>query len=234
MTSPLFGLPNVVCTPHLGASTTEAQENVAIQVAEQMADYLVNGAVSNALNMPSITAEEAPRLTPFVKLAENLGSFAGQLTETTILGVTIEYAGDVADMNTRALTAALLAGLLRPLLHRGQHGQGADRGARARHGGRRGAPDPARRLRDLHPADGEDRTAGAVGRRHGVLRRQAAHHPDQGHQHGGGLRAAHALRHQQATSPASSAASARCSATRRSTSPTSISAARRGATTPSR
>jgi D-3-phosphoglycerate dehydrogenase / 2-oxoglutarate reductase len=114
--SPLFGLPNVVCTPHLGAATTEAQENVAIQIAEQMSDYLVNGAVSNALNMPSITAEEAPRLKPFVSLAENLGSFAGQLTESTILGVTIEYAGDVAEMNTKALTAAMLAGLLRPML----------------------------------------------------------------------------------------------------------------------
>ena len=114
--SPLFGLPNVVCTPHLGAATTEAQENVAIQIAEQMSDYLVNGAVSNALNMPSISAEEAPRLRPFVSLAENLGSFAGQLTESTILGVTIEYAGDVAEMNTKALTAAMLAGLLRPML----------------------------------------------------------------------------------------------------------------------
>ena len=114
--SPLFGLPNVVCTPHLGAATTEAQENVAIQIAEQMSDYLVNGAVSNALNMPSITAEEAPRLKPFVSLSENLGSFAGQLTESTILGVTIEYAGDVAEMNTKALTAAMLAGLLRPML----------------------------------------------------------------------------------------------------------------------
>ena len=81
-----------------------------------MSDYLVNGAVSNALNMPSISAEEAPRLTPFVALAEQLGSFAGQLTESTILGVTIEYAGDVAEMNTKALTAALLAGLLRPIL----------------------------------------------------------------------------------------------------------------------
>ena len=114
--SPLFGLANVVCTPHLGASTSEAQENVAIQVAEQMSDYLTQGAVSNALNMPSITAEEAPRLMPFVKLAEDLGSFAGQLTESTIHGVTIEYAGDVADMNTKALTSALLAGLLRPIL----------------------------------------------------------------------------------------------------------------------
>ena len=84
-------MPNVVCTPHLGASTTEAQENVALQVAEQMADYLIKGAVSNAINMPSITAEEAPRLTPFVKLAEVLGSFAGQLTEEPIKEVEILY-----------------------------------------------------------------------------------------------------------------------------------------------
>jgi D-3-phosphoglycerate dehydrogenase len=114
--NPLFGHPNVICTPHLGASTTEAQENVALQVAEQMSDYLVKGAVSNALNMPSITAEEAPRLTPFVYLAEHLGSFAGQLTESTIKAITVEYAGDVAEMNTRALTAALVSGLLRPIL----------------------------------------------------------------------------------------------------------------------
>ena len=80
--NPLFGLPNVVCTPHLGASTNEAQENVALQVAEQMSDYLIRGAISNAINFPSITAEEAPRLTPFIALAEKLGSFAGQLTET--------------------------------------------------------------------------------------------------------------------------------------------------------
>ncbi len=112
----LFGAPNVVCTPHLGASTSEAQENVAIQVAEQMSEYLQYGAVTNALNMPSISAEEAPKLTPFVRLAEQLGSFAGQLTETGITGVRIEYAGAVADMNTRALTSAALMGVLQPML----------------------------------------------------------------------------------------------------------------------
>ncbi len=112
----LFGAPNVVCTPHLGAATTEAQENVAVQIAEQMADYLTTGAVTNAINMPSISAEEAPRLTPFVRLAEQLGSFAGQLTETGIKEVRIEYEGTVADMNIRALTAAALAGFLQPQL----------------------------------------------------------------------------------------------------------------------
>jgi len=115
-THKLFELENVVATPHLGASTGEAQENVALQVAEQMSDYLLTGAVSNALNMPSITADEAPRLRPFVALAEKLGSFAGQLTDTPIKGVVIEYAGEVGDMNTRALTSAALAGVLQPML----------------------------------------------------------------------------------------------------------------------
>ncbi len=82
--NPLFGHPNVVATPHLGAATNEAQENVALQVAEQMSDYLTRGAISNAVNFPSITAEEAPRLKPFIALAEKLGSFAGQLTEAPI------------------------------------------------------------------------------------------------------------------------------------------------------
>lgn len=114
--NPLFGLPNVVCTPHLGASTTEAQENVAVQVAEQMADYLLTGAITNAVNFPSISAEEAPRLKPFVKLAEQLGSFAGQLTDSGVKLVRLEYAGDMAELNTRALSAAALTGALRPLL----------------------------------------------------------------------------------------------------------------------
>ena len=112
----LFNHPNVVCTPHLGASTSEAQENVALQVAEQMSDYLLRGAISNAINFPSITAEEAPKLKPFIALAEKLGSFAGQLTETGIQKIQIGYEGEVAQMNTRALTSAALAGLLRPML----------------------------------------------------------------------------------------------------------------------
>jgi D-3-phosphoglycerate dehydrogenase len=114
--NPLFGHPNVVCTPHLGAATTEAQENVALQVAEQMSDYLLRGAISNAVNFPSITAEEAPRLKPFIELAEKLGSFAGQLTETGIHKVQITYEGAVAEMKTKALTSAAVAGLLRPML----------------------------------------------------------------------------------------------------------------------
>jgi D-3-phosphoglycerate dehydrogenase len=114
--NPLFGHPNVVCTPHLGAATSEAQENVALQVAEQMSDYLLRGAISNAVNFPSITAEEAPKLKPFIALAEKLGSFAGQLTETGLSKVQISYEGAVSQMNTRALTSAALAGLLRPML----------------------------------------------------------------------------------------------------------------------
>jgi D-3-phosphoglycerate dehydrogenase / 2-oxoglutarate reductase len=114
--NPLFNHPNVVCTPHLGAATTEAQENVALQVAEQMSDYLLRGAISNAVNFPSITAEEAPKLKPFIALAEKLGSFAGQLTESGIVKVQISYEGAVAEMKTKALTSAALAGLLRPML----------------------------------------------------------------------------------------------------------------------
>jgi D-3-phosphoglycerate dehydrogenase / 2-oxoglutarate reductase len=113
----LFGYDNVVTTPHLGAATEEAQENVALQIAEQISDYLLTGAVTNALNMPSISAEEAPRLKPFMGLAEQLGSFAGQLTENALQKLTVEYRGNVASLNTRPLTALILMGLLRPLLN---------------------------------------------------------------------------------------------------------------------
>jgi len=114
--NPLFDLEQMIVTPHLGASTTEAQEKVALQVAEQMADYLVDGAITNALNMPSVTADEAPRLRPYMTLARELGSFAGQVTESGIRTVTIEYAGHAATLNTRPLTAIVLEALLSPLL----------------------------------------------------------------------------------------------------------------------
>ena len=106
----------VVCTPHLGASTLEAQENVALQIAEQMSDYLLRGAITNALNAPSMTAEEAPKLKPFIALADKLGSFGGQLVEGSIEKVRIIFEGDVAERKTRALSAAIVAGLLRPVL----------------------------------------------------------------------------------------------------------------------
>jgi len=112
----LFGLDNFIATPHLGASTTEAQVNVAIQVAEQLSDYLLNGAVTNALNMPSLSAEEAPRVKPYLELAEQLGSFAGQITESAIKSVTIEYEGHVGEVNTKPITAAILSGVLSPLM----------------------------------------------------------------------------------------------------------------------
>jgi D-3-phosphoglycerate dehydrogenase / 2-oxoglutarate reductase len=112
----LFGHPNVVCTPHLGASTNEAQEKVALQIAEQMSDYLLRGAIANAVNFPSITAEEAPKLKPFIALASHLGSFAGQIVDCGIEKIAITYEGAAAELKTKALTASAIAGLLRPFL----------------------------------------------------------------------------------------------------------------------
>lgn len=112
----LFGMEKIIATPHLGASTSEAQENVALQVAEQMSDFLLTGAVTNALNMPSVSAEEAPKLRPYMVLAGQLGSFAGQLRENALKEVQIEYSGHVASLNTRPLTAIILEGLLKPMV----------------------------------------------------------------------------------------------------------------------
>jgi D-3-phosphoglycerate dehydrogenase len=111
--NPLFNLPNVVCTPHLGAATTEAQENVALQVAEQMSDYLLTGAVTNALNMPSVTAEEAKVMGPWVKLAGHLGAFIGQMTDEPIKAINILYDGSVGQMNLKALNCGVVAGIMK-------------------------------------------------------------------------------------------------------------------------
>ncbi|WP_411889105.1 phosphoglycerate dehydrogenase [Yoonia sp. SDW83-1] len=111
--SPLFNLPNVVVTPHLGAATTEAQENVALQVAEQMSDYLLTGAVQNALNMPSVTAEEAKVMGPWIKLSGHLGNFIGQMTDEPIKAINILFDGEASEMNLKALTAATVAGIMK-------------------------------------------------------------------------------------------------------------------------
>ncbi|MGB0512767.1 MAG: NAD(P)-dependent oxidoreductase, partial [Paracoccaceae bacterium] len=111
--NPLFNLPNVVCTPHLGAATTEAQENVALQVADQMSNYLLSGAVENALNMPSMTAEEAKIMGPWVKLADHLGNFVGQMTDEPITAINILYDGSVAEMNLDALNCSVVAGIMK-------------------------------------------------------------------------------------------------------------------------
>ena len=111
--SPLFGTPNFISTPHLGASTDEAQVNVAIQVAEQLSDYLISGGVTNALNMPSLSAEEAPKLKPYMALAENLGSLVGQLAHGSLDKISIEVEGAAAQLNVKPITAAVLSGLMR-------------------------------------------------------------------------------------------------------------------------
>ena len=111
--SPLFGTPNFICTPHLGASTNEAQVNVALQVAEQMADYLVNGGVTNALNMPSLSAEEAPKLKPYMALAQQLGSLIGQLAHDNLSEISIEVEGAAAELNIKPITGAVLSGFMR-------------------------------------------------------------------------------------------------------------------------
>jgi D-3-phosphoglycerate dehydrogenase len=115
-TNILFGNDKVIATPHLGASTAEAQENVALQVAEQISDYLLTGAITNALNMPSISADEAQKVRPWIALAQNLGAFGGQVTSTSIESVEILYEGSASELNQRALTQAALMGLLKPTL----------------------------------------------------------------------------------------------------------------------
>ena len=115
-TNVLFGNEKVIATPHLGASTAEAQENVALQVAEQISDYLLTGAIVNALNMPSISAQEAQKVRPWITLAEKLGAFVGQLTDTSLKSVEIIYEGTASELNQRALTQAALTGLLKPTL----------------------------------------------------------------------------------------------------------------------
>jgi D-3-phosphoglycerate dehydrogenase / 2-oxoglutarate reductase len=114
--NPLLTLDSVICTPHLGASTEEAQENVALAVAEQIVDYLVSGTIRNAVNFPSIPADQVPRLQPYISLAEKLGSFSSQIFEGGVTEITVEYRGDAAEINAAPVTIAAIKGFLSPIL----------------------------------------------------------------------------------------------------------------------
>jgi D-3-phosphoglycerate dehydrogenase len=114
--NPLLTLDTVICTPHLGASTEEAQENVAVAVAEQIADYLVFGVIRNAVNFPSIPTEQVPRLQPYINLAEKLGGFSAQIFEGGTTEITVEFRGAASEINTAPVTIAAVKGFLSPVL----------------------------------------------------------------------------------------------------------------------
>jgi len=115
--NPLLGLDNFICTPHLGASTSEAQENVAVAIAEQMADYLLKGVVRNAVNVPSVSSDVLSQIGPYADLAEMLGAFHMQIAKGGVLEVNLEYIGDLADMTVSPITVAFLKGLFTPILN---------------------------------------------------------------------------------------------------------------------
>ena len=212
----------------------EAQENVALQVAEQMSDYLLRGAISNAVNFPSITAEEAPRLKPFIALAEKLGSFAGQLTETGISKVQISYEGAVAQMNTKALTSAAIAGLLRPMLQDVNVVSAPivakERGIVVEEMTREAEGDYESLITVTVTTERPD----ALGVGHGVRRRPAAHRQHQGHPHGRRVRPVDDLHHQSRQAGLHRPVLVDARARPASTSRPSTSAARRRAAAPSR
>jgi len=118
--SPLLGLSQVITTPHLGASTEEAQTGVALAIAQQVADALIRGIVRNAANVPSVEPEILKELQPYLTLAEKMGSFLGQLADGRMAELRLAYAGEVASLSTAPLTVSVLKGLLAPILGEGQ------------------------------------------------------------------------------------------------------------------
>jgi len=114
--SPLLGLDNFICTPHLGASTEDAQENVAIAVSHQIVDYLIYGTIRHAVNFPSVSAEVLPLMQPYINLAEKMGGFLSQIFDGGIESIIIEYRGEVAGLSLEPITVAVLKGILTPIL----------------------------------------------------------------------------------------------------------------------
>jgi D-3-phosphoglycerate dehydrogenase len=114
--SPLLAFDNVTCTPHLGASTAEAQKNVAVAVAEQIVNYLQTGTILNAVNVPSVTGELLAKLQPYLILADRMGCLQAQLAEGAVSAVTVSYLGDFRDLDLAPVTTAALKGLLTPIL----------------------------------------------------------------------------------------------------------------------
>ncbi|MBR9981245.1 MAG: phosphoglycerate dehydrogenase [Desulfatitalea sp.] len=114
--NPLLALDQVICTPHLGASTAEAQSNVAVMVARQIIDYLTSGTIVNAVNVPSVTGELLEKIGPYLKLAEQLGLLQAQLIKGAPKEMVIEYYGDFKGIDLSPITTALLKGLLTPMV----------------------------------------------------------------------------------------------------------------------
>ncbi len=114
--NPLLTLDNLIATPHLGASTKEAQVNVAVAICNQMADYLINGTIKNAVNVPSLTQEEVETIGPYLNLGEKIGTLLGNILVGGIKSVKVDYNGAVSAHNTDAITPNILKGILSPLL----------------------------------------------------------------------------------------------------------------------
>ena len=112
---PLVNHPNVICTPHLGASTEQAQINVAVAVAEQIRDFLLNGEVRNSINVPTVSPEQMAEVGPYITLGQKLGSFQGQLAQGRVDVVEVEYSGEVAELKVAPITIAVLKGILAPV-----------------------------------------------------------------------------------------------------------------------
>ncbi len=195
---PLLTLDNFIATPHLGASTREAQENVAVAVAEQIVDYLVAGTVRNAVNVPSVPADQLPTLSPYINLAERMGLFIAQLSEGGLTQVTVEYSGEVANLKQEPITLAALKGLLTPTLQENVNYVNApliakDRGIEVKVSKSTGATEYTSLVTLRIKAGGRDVSASG----HAEQQERAAHHPGGQFPHGDGARGRHAGAHEQ-------------------------------------